>query len=125
MLGDPIPNPLTYEYSCEESLFRTKNLDLKFLDYFEISSLANDDIDGDEIENNSIIASLHLTLTKGIYILMELEMHATMMQMVMGLFYIMKISAEQVTLTLKVYQMTTIWTRCQIVLMRMTTTMVI
>ena len=53
VLGDPIPNPLTYEYSCEESLFRTKNLDLKFLDYFEISSLANDDIDGDEIENNS------------------------------------------------------------------------
>ena len=53
VLGDPIPNPLTYEYSCEESRFRTKNLDSKFLEYFEISSLVNDDIDGDGIENNS------------------------------------------------------------------------
>ena len=40
VLGDPIPNPFTYEYSCEESLFRTKKSRFVILDYFEISKFS-------------------------------------------------------------------------------------
>ena len=52
-LGDPIPNPLTYQYSCDESRFRTIDLDPNLIEYFNISSVVDNDIDGDQIENNS------------------------------------------------------------------------
>ena len=52
VLGDPIPNPLTYEYSCDESRTRTSILNPYLLNYFNISSVANNDIDEDGVENN-------------------------------------------------------------------------
>ena len=52
VLGDPIPNPLTYEFSCDESRTRTSILNPYLLNYFNISSVLNNDIDEDGVENN-------------------------------------------------------------------------
>ena len=55
MLGDPIPNPLTYESPCDESVNRTSKLEAVKMEYFGIeeNSVFDFDQDGilDEVDN--------------------------------------------------------------------------
>ena len=52
IFGDPIPNPLTYVYSCDESRFRTSFLNSNITSYFDIADTFNNDFDGDGILNS-------------------------------------------------------------------------
>lgn len=57
LLGDPIPNPLTYESPCEESLYRTASLDTEKKKYFGLLENAAPDLDQDGVldeEDNCI-----------------------------------------------------------------------
>lgn len=49
MLGDPIPNPLTYESPCDESINRTSKLQAEKMEYFGIAENSALDFDQDGI----------------------------------------------------------------------------